>query len=109
MEENSTMIHTWAIVLLLASAIIAPGQPPKKHADYVPDEKTAERIAEAVLVAQYGEERVNSQLPLHADGSDKNYWKVQGASTKHDRTGGGFVVTINKNSGCIGKILEHTK
>jgi len=34
------------------------------HPDYVPDEKTAERIAEAVLVAQFGQERVNAQLPL---------------------------------------------
>ena len=33
------------------------------HRDYVPDKKTAERIAEAVLEAQFGEERIKTPGP----------------------------------------------
>ena len=71
-------------------------QTPTKHSDDVPDEKTAVRIAEAVLLAQYGEERVNAQLPLDDDGSNSDHWIVQGhgpgpATSK----GGGSAVWIN--------------
>jgi len=47
------------------------------HADYVPDEKTAVQIAEAVLVAQFGQERVNAQSPLRAVSTSKDAWLVQ--------------------------------
>jgi hypothetical protein len=103
------MFKTWATVLLVAGAVVATGQTPKKHRDYVPDSKTAERIAEAVLVAQYGEGRVNTQLPLHADGSNGDYWIVQGhGEGRVISKGGGPAVWINKYSGCI-KLLEHMK
>jgi hypothetical protein len=49
------------------------------HRDYVPDSKTAERIAEAVLIAQYGEERVTAQLPLVASMSGKDRCCIGGA------------------------------
>ena len=48
------------------------------HADYVPDEKTVVQIAEAVLVAQFGQERVNAQSPLRAVSTSKDAWLVQG-------------------------------
>ncbi|HEY3130921.1 MAG TPA: hypothetical protein VGL91_15810 [Acidobacteriota bacterium] len=63
------MFRIWATVLLLVGALAAGGQTRKKHRDYVPDEKTAKVIAEAVLVAQYSQERVNAPLPLSVDGS----------------------------------------
>jgi hypothetical protein len=45
------------------------------HLDYVPDKKTAERIAEAVLEAQFGEEQIKtparclSMSPIRTSGS----------------------------------------
>jgi len=103
------MFRIGVALLVLIGVFVAAGETPKKQQDYVPDEKTAKRIAEAVLVAQYGEERVNAQLPLHVDGSNKDYWIVQGygplpATSK----GGGPAVWINKHSGCL-KVMEHTK
>lgn len=100
-----------AVMLLLT--MVAFGKDsgkPRPHPDYVPDQKTAERIAEAILVAQYGEERVNPQLPLHADGSDKDYWVVQGYVHESGipKKGGGFAVWINKHSGSV-KVMEHMK
>jgi NTF2 fold immunity protein len=82
----------------------------KEHKDYVPDQKTAVRVAEAILVAQYGEERVNAQLPLLADGSNKDFWIVQGsAHAAVPSFGGGPAVWINKHSGCILGVVEHMK
>jgi len=68
-----------AVVLLLT--MVAFGKDSAKappHPDYVPDEKTAVQIAEAVLVAQFGQERVNAQSPLRAVSTSKDAWLVQG-------------------------------
>jgi hypothetical protein len=97
-----------ATVLLLAGALVAAGQTPKKHHDYVPDEKTAVRIAEAVLSAQYGEKSVKAQLPFHTSSSG-DYWivQLQGAGPATSK-GGGPAVWINKHSGCL-KVMERMK
>jgi len=87
------------------------GKDSASHPDYVPDEKTAERIAEAVLVAQFGQEGVNAQLPLHTASMSKDQGLVQGAiKDKEGRTlvGGAFGVWINKHTGCL-KVMERTK
>jgi hypothetical protein len=44
------------------------------HRDYVPDRKTAERIAEAVLETL---PRIKTQGPLLVDESNKDFWIVQ--------------------------------
>jgi hypothetical protein len=103
------MFRTWAIVLLLAGAVVNAGHTPKKHRDYVPDEKTALRIAEAVLIAQFGEERVKAQLPLRGSKSYGDVWIVQGDEHGPPHKGGGMAVWINKHSGCIESVLEQTK
>jgi hypothetical protein len=76
----------------------------------VPNEKTAERIAEAVLMAQFGEQEVRAQLPLLVDGSNKQYWVVQVSGGKDAPLikGGGPAVWIDKHSGCL-KVMEHMK
>ena len=100
----------WVILLFLVPFAVVGGTL-KEHRDYVPDKKTAERIAEVILVGQYGEERVKAQLPLHADGSNEKYWIVQGHIDQDGipNKGDGFAVWINKHSGCIGKVVEHMK
>ncbi len=72
------MFRTWATILPLAGALLAAGQTHKGHRDYVPDEKTAVQIAEAVLTAQFGEERVKEHLPLRGSNSYGDVWIVQG-------------------------------
>jgi hypothetical protein len=79
----------------------------------VPDEKTAERIAEAVLVGQFGEERVKQQLPLYAHSIRKDVWMVTAAGGRLDsagnpKVGGGFGVWIKKSDGCL-SVIEHMK
>jgi hypothetical protein len=103
------MFRTWTTVLFLAGALVAAGQTSKKHRDYVPDEKTAVQIGEAVLIAQFGEERVKAQLPLHGSNSYGDVWIVQGTEPGPPHKGGGMAVMINKHSGCIVNIMEHMK
>ena len=108
LKRNLRMFRTWATVLVLAGTLVAMAQTPKKQRDYVPDEKTAVRIAEAVLSAQYGEETVKAQLPLHTSSSD-DYWIVQlQGSGPATSKGGGPAVWINKHSGCL-KVMERMK
>jgi hypothetical protein len=98
-----------ALSLLLATLTVAVNAQ-KEHVDYVPDQKTAARVAEAILIARYGEQSVKSQLPLLVDGSNKDYWIVQ--MNPHDAgtpsLGGGPAVWIYRHSGCM-KMSEHMK
>jgi NTF2 fold immunity protein len=99
------------IFVLLLAALTPAANAQKGHTDYVPDQKTAARVAQAILSAKFGEERVNALLPLTVDGSNKDYWIVQGNS--HETTipskGGGPAVWINKHSGCIVNVTDHMK
>ena len=56
-------MHRIFVTVLLLAAVAFAKSAPKEHRDYVPDVKTAERIADAVLVAEYGEERIAAQRP----------------------------------------------
>ncbi len=102
------MFRIGVALLFLVGVFIAAGQTPKKQQDYVPDENTAKRIAEAVLIAQFGEERVKAQLPLRASNSYGDIWLVQGTEPGPPHKGGGIAVMINKHSGCL-KVMEHMK
>ena len=94
--------------------LVSFGQTRKKaaiHPDYVPDAKTAERIAEAVLVGQFGDDRVAAQLPLHAASMSKDVWLVEGRLKDKDgrtQVGGNFGVWINKQDGRV-SVLERMK
>lgn len=102
-----------AIVLTLLLAIVAFAQKlPSDHPDYVPDEMTAKKIAEAVLIGQYGEERVKAQLPLLVAGRGKSEWILQGRVLDRDgnpQVGGGFGVLLNKHDGCVLEVVENMK
>jgi hypothetical protein len=93
-------------VLLFTAVNFAKDTRP--HHDYVPDERTAVRIAEALLVSQFGQERVNAQLPLQADSIDKDNWLVQGLPHGPKEQGGNFGVWVDKHSGCA-YVMERMK
>jgi hypothetical protein len=79
-----------------------------KHRDYVPDERTAIKIAEAVLIGQFGETKVAAQRPLVVDKSNKDYWIVQLVGPGPSSKGGGPAVWIDRNSGCL-KVMDYMK
>jgi len=75
----------------------APVYRPKEG--YVPDAKTAVRIAEAILIPIYGDEQIKSELPLTAILKD-NVWTVTG-SLPPGMAGGVAEVRISKMTGEI--------
>jgi hypothetical protein len=92
------MSKAWLTVFLLCCTFVFGRQVPQRHRDYVPDAATAQRIAEAVLIGQYGDERVKDQLPLRVDGSNGDYWIVQGLGHGElSAKGGGPAVWIDSN------------
>jgi hypothetical protein len=100
--------------VLLFFALVSFGQTRKKavnHPDYVPDTKTAERIAEAVLIGQFGDDRVAAQLPLHVESASNNVWLVEGVPKDQEgrpQVGGGFGVWVNKYDGRV-SVMERMK
>ena len=67
--------------------------------DYVPDEATAVRVAEAVLIPLHGRQQVEAQRPYTVSTPEKGYWLVSG-SAPQGQLGGTFAVWIKK-IGCI--------
>ena len=99
-----------AVGVLLLSVIVLASEPRNSHRDYVPDEKTAQRIAEAVLISQFGEKEIKAQSPLLVDGSNKRYWivEISGGPNAATVKGGGPAVWIDRHSGCF-TVMDHMK
>ena|ERR1700740_3081249 len=95
------------IAISLLATILLASASDKPHKDYVPDQKTAERVADAVLIAQYGEDRVKAGRPLLVDGSNKEYWIVE-VFGKDNEKGGGPAVWINRHLGCL-RVMDYMK
>jgi len=99
--------HAPASLLLIGmvaiSAVAFQGQPTKSTLpDLVPDRQTALRIADAVLVARYGESVVAGMRPLAADDVSDHWTVGPGRRSGSPRgSGGGPFITIDKRSGCL--------
>jgi hypothetical protein len=81
-------MKTWAILasaLLLASELAGQGYKPTSG--YVPDSKTAVKIAEAVLVPIYGQKQIESERPFIAT-LRNGAWTVTGTLRCPDGKGG---------------------
>ena len=67
---------------------------------FVPDQKTASRIGEAVAIAFYGEERIAQQRPFNAHLSG-DVWTVMGTLHPKGVLGGTAVVKISRKTGAV--------
>ncbi|WP_256081718.1 NTF2 fold immunity protein [Massilia sp. YIM B04103] len=72
---------------------------------FVPDERVAVLIANAVLVPIYGEESIDRQKPFHVS-LKSGVWVVEGKFP--DGPGGTFQIHISKKTGAI-LYLMHDK
>jgi hypothetical protein len=79
---------------------------PIENTNYVPDEKTAIKIAEAILIPIYGNE-VLEKKPFTARLINNKIWHVEG-SINLDELGGVPIIEIQKSDCKILKIT-HTK
>lgn len=71
---------------------------------YVPDSKTAIKIAEAVLSTIYGESVVKKEKPLVASLKD-DVWTIEGTAPK-DVQGGTALIIIAKSDGRIIRVTH---
>jgi hypothetical protein len=88
------------VVLTITAFVIAESKHNYKPKEgYVPDEKTAIRIAVAVWIPIYGEKEIEGEKPYQAK-LDKGVWTVEG-SLPEGWLGGVAVAEIAKDDGCI--------
>lgn len=75
---------------------------------FVPDAKTAEKIAEAVLIPVYGEEQIGRERPFKAV-RHGDVWTVKGTLNcgAPKCVGGAAVVEISKTSGAIISMVHY--
>jgi hypothetical protein len=87
----------FAPLVLLYSCAFAQAPAPKNG--FVPDERTAVRIAEAVLSPIYGEETIVHERPFHAT-LNNGVWTVEG-SLAQNMVGGTARIRVDKQTGAI--------
>jgi hypothetical protein len=90
------------VVVILASFSVRKYNPnsQKPANGYVPNEETAIKIAEAVIIPIYGEKVVKNEKPFIAELKDSTIWVIHGTLRK-GRIGGVTYVEINKSDGRI--------
>jgi hypothetical protein len=90
-------------MMLLTASLALAGEDPKHNykpdAGYVPDTKTAIKIAVAVWEPIYGEKQIASEKPYNAVLTN-GVWTVQGSLPK-DWVGGVAIAEIVKDDGRI--------
>jgi len=97
------MMKSYLVQITLLITLLLPQGKYKPAKGFVPDENTAIRIAEAVLIPIYGDEsQVARQRPFTAK-LVSGIWEVRGAPA--DRFGGNSRVKISKSDGRIVDVL----
>ena len=114
----TSKVHRFIFVIIgtlamcFSSYLLLTGKSAQEHsyvpkAGFVPDEKTAERVAEAVLVPIYGEEQVKSERPFSAKLNEKgDMWTVYGTLPAQFNKGGVATVEIAKADGRIVRVTH---
>jgi hypothetical protein len=74
------------------------GQSFRPRNGYVPDQKTAMQVAEAILVSVYGEGQVKAQEPFRVS-LDGNIWTVKGALPHGPE--GNAEIKLSKKDGAV--------
>ena len=93
---------TLAAVFAFAAATLAPGFKPKDG--FVPDARTAVKIAVAVWEPIYGEQKIAEEKPFQTHLAN-GVWTVTG-SLPADVQGGVALIEIAKNDGRILKVIH---
>jgi hypothetical protein len=97
------IFSTLAIIVFLCSSLQSNKE---KECNFVPNEETAIKVAEAILVPIYGEE-VLKKKPFTAILISNKFWRVKG-TINMDELGGIPIVEIQKTD-CKILSVTHTK
>jgi NTF2 fold immunity protein len=101
-----------AITVLVCTVLLPCDVWPQQHSyvpkdGFVPNEKTAIRIAEAVFDPIYGEDLLNSEGPLDAKLNEAgDVWIVWGHLPKPANKGGAAYIEISKADGRILRVTH---
>ena len=98
--------------VILIAAAEAQSYLPKNG--FVPDSRTAAKIAEAVLIPVYGKEKIDSERPFKAT-LENGVWTVHGTlycpdgkgSVTKDCDGGTAQVKLSKANGRVLKMIHY--
>jgi len=93
------ILLTVLLVGPLALPVVSQQHSYRPEKGFVPDEKTAIRIAEAVLTPIYGEKQVKSEEPFSAK-LRNGVWTVEGTIAEGVE-GGVAIIKISKANGTI--------
>ena len=99
MKKIAIAIFSIALLRLVASE----GDSYKPKEGYVPNARTAMRIAEAVWIPIYGEKEIESEHPFTAT-LKNGVWTVEG--TLHFSTGGVALAEIAQDDGRILRVIH---
>ena len=89
---------TFFLFFFSITSIFSQNRKEKSSRDYVPNETTAIKIAEAVFLPIYGEDDVQKHRPFRAELVNETYWFVYGSSKKLTLGGGPFAEIDKKNA-----------
>jgi hypothetical protein len=100
------------IIFICLFTSIAIGQDSRQNGyipknGFIPDERTAVAIAEAILIPIYGKEQIDSERPLIAK-LKNDIWTVTGSLPKGHDMGGVAEVRLSKRNARV-IFVEHTK
>ena len=98
------MIGVLAIIFALGGLLAFQIQQKTPTKNYVPNDSTAKKIAEAILIPIYGKEQIEAEKPFKVKLVNDSIWVVEGTQ-KEISLGGVFYIEIQK-SDC--KILKVT-
>ena len=93
------LLFSTLMFALFAFANQSPNRPFTASKGYVPNEETAIRIAEAILVPIYGSEQIASEKPFHAK-LKSGIWTVEG-SLPSGKAGGVATVKLSQQDARI--------
>ena len=84
------------VFVLVAQMLRADGRPKWPPKGFVPDEKTAVRVAEVVLAPLFGDELIRSEEPFTAQ-LKHGVWVVRG-TVREGSNGGAAEIKISRNT-----------
>jgi hypothetical protein len=92
-----------AIIFGIAALIILCSMQKQNKTNYVPDENTAIKIAEAIWLPIYGDS-IHQYLPFHAKLINDETWEVYGTITTNK--GGTPYIEIQKTDAKVLKVIK---
>jgi hypothetical protein len=106
MRSFSTVV---CVLLLCGGIYVSPGfsrdASYKPKNGFIPDQKTAVAVAEAVLSAIYGNKLIASERPFSAK-LVAGVWVVEGSLPESTPNGGVAEIRISKQTGCILRVMH---